>query len=109
MKFRKKPVVIEATRFDPSIRPFPSSVREGGWQVLQGEQVKMPPYWIATLEGFHEVTPGDWIIRGIKGEFYPCKPDIFEATYESLGEHDVAEFYRDDAPSDSSGARKETQ
>jgi hypothetical protein len=38
--------------------------------------------WIDTLEGGHVVCPGDWIITGVKGEFYPCKPDIFEATYE---------------------------
>jgi hypothetical protein len=38
--------------------------------------------WIDTLEGGHIVCPGDWIIRGVQGEFYPCKPDIFEATYE---------------------------
>lgn len=38
--------------------------------------------WIDTLEGGHIVCPGDWIIKGVKGEFYPCKPDIFEATYE---------------------------
>ena len=41
------------------------------------------PY-IATLEGDHLVTPGDWIITGVKGEHYPCKPDIFEATYEKV-------------------------
>lgn len=40
--------------------------------------------WIDTLEGGHIVCPGDWIIKGIKGEFYPCKPDIFEATYEAV-------------------------
>jgi hypothetical protein len=38
--------------------------------------------WIDTLEGGHIVCPGDWIIKGVKGEYYPCKPDIFEATYE---------------------------
>lgn len=38
--------------------------------------------WIDTLEGGHIVCPGDWIIKGVKGEFYPCKPGIFEATYE---------------------------
>lgn len=38
--------------------------------------------WIDTLEGGHIVCPGDWIIQGVKGEFYPCKPDIFEALYE---------------------------
>ena len=41
--------------------------------------------WINTLEGGHIVCPGDWIIGSIKGEFYPCKPDIFEATYEFVG------------------------
>ena len=40
--------------------------------------------WIYTLEGEHIVCPGDWIIKGIKGELYPCKPDIFERTYEKV-------------------------
>jgi hypothetical protein len=40
--------------------------------------------WIDTLEGGHIVCPGDWIIKGIQGEFYPCKPDIFEQTYERV-------------------------
>ena len=44
---------------------------------------KLLNWRIGTLEGPHEVTPGDWIIRGVKGEFYPCKPDIFEMTYEA--------------------------
>ena len=50
---------------------------------------KEPPYWdwsvmgvIDTLEGKHVVSPGDWIIRGVAGEFYPCKPDIFKKTYD---------------------------
>lgn len=38
--------------------------------------------WIKTLEGGHIASPGDWIIRGVKGEFYPCKPDIFASTYD---------------------------
>ena len=42
--------------------------------------------WIDTLEGGHTVCPGDWIITGVKGEHYPCKPDIFEATYERVEE-----------------------
>jgi hypothetical protein len=70
MKFRKKPVVIEATQWfkdgdHPSVRVLP-----------------MGHGWIETLEGGHIVTPGDWIITGVKGEHYPCKPDIFEMTYE---------------------------
>lgn len=40
--------------------------------------------WIDTLEQGHRVCPGDWIIKGVKGEFYPCKPDVFEATYERV-------------------------
>jgi len=42
--------------------------------------------FISTLEGTHEAKRGDWIIKGIKGELYPCKPDIFEATYEAVDE-----------------------
>ena len=45
--------------------------------------------WVDTLESGHRVCPGDWIIRGIKGEYYPCKPDIFEATYELVEEQDA--------------------
>lgn len=43
---------------------------------------------IATLEGCHHANPGDWIIRGVAGEFYPCKSDIFEATYERVDDHE---------------------
>jgi hypothetical protein len=75
MKYRKKPVVIEAVQwFKPGDHPDVLSNREccvhddGGL--------------IHTLEGDMHVTPGDWIITGVKGEVYPCKPDIFEATYE---------------------------
>lgn len=44
---------------------------------------------IMTLEGVHDVTFGDWIIQGVKGEIYPCKPDIFEATYEEVAEQET--------------------
>lgn len=59
-KFRKKPIVIEA------------------------EQVTDSPVQIHTLEGTMTANVGDWIITGVKGEQYPCKPDIFEATYEPV-------------------------
>jgi hypothetical protein len=89
MKFRKKPVMIEATRWfkmgdHPAVKPFPF-----GWAVAKAEGY--PDYnpddlgIIETLEGHHQVTPGDWIITGVKGEHYPCKPDIFEMTYEPVG------------------------
>lgn len=72
MQFRKKPVVIEANQWfklgdHPNVKEY--NYRFG---------------WIETLEGGHIVYPGDWIITGVKGEQYPCKPDIFELTYEPI-------------------------
>lgn len=87
MKFRKKPVVIEAFEVHPD----------------DGQTRRLPPKWlidamtssppsvvfapggglsIMTLEGTMRADVGDWIIQGVKGELYPCKPDIFDATYE---------------------------
>lgn len=70
MKFRKKPIIVEAEQW------FPGKAMTG---VIETPPI---PAYIVTLEGKHIVSPGDWIITGIKGEKYPCKPDIFEATYE---------------------------
>ena len=118
MKYRKKPVVIEATQWhkngdhpqDDVMRPFedtgktPTEPREGA-VVRYYRHPNVPGTdfhreadgkgcgrmfhdhgWIDTLEGGHTVCPGDWIITGIKGERYPCKPDIFAATYEAVRE-----------------------
>jgi hypothetical protein len=94
-KFRKKPVVIEAMQhtaeaglavyewvqdntqgsFDPHAEEIPMS----GVSIDPATGFLL----IATLEGVMQAKPGDWIIKGVQGEFYPCKPDIFEATYES--------------------------
>jgi hypothetical protein len=94
-KFRKKPVVIEAVKYH---------LQEWADNPMQFEEIPLwladaiadgtiepefrdEDYWyltIKTLEGKMDVTPGDWIIRGVKGELYPCKPDIFEATYEAV-------------------------
>jgi hypothetical protein len=77
MKFRKKPVVIDAEQFNPDVKPWPNGVVESA--------ASPTGYGIHTLEHTaikHEVTPGDWIITGVKGEVYPCKPDVFAATYE---------------------------
>lgn len=82
MKFRKLPVEIEATQWfkdgdHQAVRPCDLQI---GY--LEG----IGPYgWLPTLEGGHIVTPGDWIITGVKGEMYPCKPDIFALTYEPAG------------------------
>jgi hypothetical protein len=79
MKYRKKPIVIEATQwFKHGDHPKVEMDFAGSGDIVLG--------WISTLEGGHEVTPGDFIITGIKGEHYPCKPDIFEATYEKVEE-----------------------
>jgi hypothetical protein len=83
MKFRKKPVVIEAHQFDGSnCIQLLRWMNVPGWDNPELHGTDHPV--IHTLEG--DMTPeiGDWIIRGVKGEFYPCKPDIFEMTYERV-------------------------
>lgn len=89
MKFRKKPVVVEACQFDIKL-PCPSWLTEalskpwGEGAAQIGEVDGKPVLGIYTLEGIMEAQVGDWIIQGVKGEIYPCKPDIFEATYEPV-------------------------
>ena len=73
--FRKKPIVIEAIQFRGNFDELESFVG-GDANFTNGELV------IATLEGALHASDGDWIIKGVKSEFYPCKPDIFAATYE---------------------------
>ena len=94
-KFRKKPVVIEAEQFFPNKKPWPDGVEERLMEHFMGRRVvsaEGPPvggltrYVIETLEGDYIVSPGDWIITGVKGEKYPCKPDIFEQTYEKVSD-----------------------
>jgi hypothetical protein len=108
MRFRKKPVVIEATQWfkngdhpqddcylvvqprgKPAFLSEGKVVRYYRTPDLDGQAVckhcgdiMHNHGWIDTLEGGHIVCPGDWIITGVKGEHYPCKPDIFEQTYE---------------------------
>jgi hypothetical protein len=85
-KYQKKPVVIEAQQFFPDVTPWPPGVVAASFVLTR------TGYAIETREGPHEVAPGDYIIRGIKGELYPCKPDIFDATYERTD--DVCEEVR---------------
>lgn len=88
-KFRKKPVVIEAMQFDGTVDSA-NRIREwarkpDGMSAECGRSThgaQCLDLRIATLEGTMRADSGDWIIRGVKGEFYPCKPDIFSATYE---------------------------
>ena len=111
MKYRKKPVVIDATQWwqngdhpeDDCMRPFedtgetPRDPREGkivryfrhpgfgGDTVCKYcNSIMYIHGWIDTLEGGHIVCPGDWVITGISNEHYPCKNDIFEKTYEKV-------------------------
>lgn len=91
MRYRKKPVIVEAfqmtekRRWDNSEWPV---WLHRAWQLEPGQRNALfckdnePELFIFTLEGEHKVTFGDYIIQGIKGELYPCKPDIFEASYE---------------------------
>jgi hypothetical protein len=81
MKYRKKPIVIEALQLT---KVNLSKVAEwSGASSFEGEMLDCPPYiQIATLEGVMRGELGDYIIKGIQGEFYPCKSDIFEASYE---------------------------
>lgn len=77
MRFKKKPVVIEAFCFTVDEVP-------DWWRELKDVQVEVDTCaaLIPTLEGVMRASPGDWIIKGIAGEVYPCKPEIFKATYE---------------------------
>ncbi|MCC6952333.1 MAG: hypothetical protein IT433_12930 [Phycisphaerales bacterium] len=77
MKFRKKPVVIDAVQWWP-----PGDHRHVPIEGVERGPREDQPWGVATLEGFHVASPGDWIITGVKGERYPCKPDVFAATYE---------------------------
>lgn len=85
-KYRKKPVVIEAMQFDGK-----NHLPVMEWAGVMLENDDTPLMWgsgdalfIVTLEGTMEAAPNDYIIKGVKGEFYPCKPDIFAATYEEV-------------------------
>ena len=118
MKFRKKPIVVDAFRWsrngdhpdDNILRPYddtgtsPLKPREGAvvryfrHPKVPGTDYHKEAYglgcgfmfydhgFIETLEGGHMVCPGDWIITGVNGERYPCKPDIFDKTYEAVQE-----------------------
>jgi len=85
-KYRKKPVVIEAVQVTDATfdgrHPNPEHVEGLAYDPILRQVI------IETLEGTMRASLGDWIIKGVKGEFYPCKPDIFEATYEPVEDTD---------------------
>ena len=103
MKYRKKPVEIDATQWFKNgdhpmdhadgrpahyegavVRYFRRPDVPGDRQCLHCGSTMHDHGWIDTFEGGHNVCPGDWIITGVKGEFYPCKDGIFRATYDEV-------------------------
>ena len=95
MKYRKKPVVIEAFQYDGDLKGSDGKYYVPVWAVEAfGSGVmhygsaadNTPPdeLYIETLEGRHHVSVGDFVIQGVQGELYPCKPDIFLSTYEPV-------------------------
>ncbi len=85
-RYRKKPVVIEAVQFDGTpggaLAVFDAFTILGGKFVPDLRNLERGTLLIPTLEGDHTASAGDWIIEGVAGEFYPCKPDIFDMTYD---------------------------
>ena len=92
-KFRKKPVVIEAVQYTGSASPtifiyglinkIDIETEEQANEIIS-ECERNGGINISTLEDIMLVSKGDWVIKGVKGEYYPCKPDIFEATYKQI-------------------------
>ena len=82
-QYRKKPVVIEAWQVNPEdCDDLVSLVSWCGGRALDTSDDRFIA--IDTLEGTMDASAGDWIIKGVQGEFYPCKPDIFAATYDAV-------------------------
>ncbi len=88
MKYKKKPVVIDAIQFkdDPDTLIEIQEFMGGGELRISYKNPDNPVIKIETLDGVMDAAIGDFIIRGVKGEYYPCKPDIFEQTYEPITE-----------------------
>lgn len=93
MKYKKRPVVIEAFKYDGDLQDSDGRFYVPLWAVRAYAEGVMhygvhekEPYelYIDTLEGTHHVSVGDYVIQGVNGELYPCKPDIFEKTYEAV-------------------------
>ena len=82
MRYRKKPVVIEAVQWDGKLETI-TPLLAGSTCKTVGQNFTDDDLEIETPEGTMTAHPGDWIIKGVKGELYPCKPDIFAETYEA--------------------------
>jgi len=92
-KFRKRPIVIEAVQLHEhnltELYNFLGITNRGSFlDCGHGIDPTDGKFKITTLEGVHTASMGDYIIKGIQGEFYPCKPDIFKESYDEVGEND---------------------
>ena len=97
MQYRKKPVVVDAFQYNGNLRnpdgeyhipiwvaaAFMAGIIHYGYDIKDADEAELKLY-IDTLEGAHHVSVGDYVIRGVDGELYPCKQDIFEKTYEKV-------------------------
>jgi len=83
-KYRKKPVVIDAVEWTGANHLITETFMKGSGAYIDYSEKALGVIKIPTLEGVMDANAGDFIIKGIQGEFYPCKPDIFEATYEEV-------------------------
>lgn len=93
MKYRKKPVVVEAVRWMGSIESLGEIEKLQGFSFSKDEVVdivRSDEIRIRTPEGVMTASLGDYIIRGVHGEIYPCKPDIFEETYEMAEDEEMS-------------------
>jgi hypothetical protein len=91
MRYRKKPVVIEAVQYDgasTSVAAIQHWMEHGVFRQPKVVTNDIRSMYISTLEGEMTANPGDWIIKGVQGEFYPCRPHIFAATYEAVKEEE---------------------
>lgn len=86
MKFRKRPVVIEAMQFTNENKDRVFNWIDGTRHYPGFDENNNPILKLQTLEGLMTASLGDWIIKGVVNEFYPCKPDVFEMTYEPVAE-----------------------
>lgn len=90
MKARKRPVVVEVWLFSSSptmsdMQSAPQWVKNAVY-IIEKQSGGVSHLSVRTLEGYMTASPGDWLIHGVNGEVYPCKPDIFEKTYELVND-----------------------
>lgn len=83
-KYRKKPVVIEAILFNGELAPLVKFLPRQCWDYRERGAIDSPIVLIDTLEGTMQANVGDYIIKGVQGEYYSCKPDIFHMTYDEV-------------------------